>query len=90
MKMDDHIEIGYREMQVMTIPYQIVVFGICIAFVLFSAFAGVNRLDSIVNKKRKRNLLERIERLNSEYDKPLLIIEGGIDYGIQGVRSSDA
>jgi len=74
--MDDHIEIGYREMQVMTIPYHVVVFGICIAFVLFSAFAGVNRLNSIVNKKRKRNLLEQINRLNNEYDKPLLIIEG--------------
>ena len=86
MKMDDHIEIGYREMQVMTIPYQVVVFGTCVAFVLFSAFAGVNRLDSIVNKKRKRNLLEQINRLNSEYDKPLLIIEGESLYGHRNVH----
>jgi len=48
------------------------------------------KMDSLVNKKRKRNLLEKIERLNNEYDKPLLIIEGGIDYGIQGVGSGDA
>ena len=70
----------------MTIPYQVVVFGICVAFVLFSAFAGVNRLDSIVNKKRKRNLLEQIDRLNSEYDKPLLIIEGESLYGHRNVH----
>ena len=39
------------------------------------------KMDSLVNKKRKRNLLEQIERLNSEYDKPLLIIEGESLYG---------
>ena len=71
MKMDDHIEIGYREMQVMTIPYQVVVFGICVAFVLFSAFAGVNRITT-------RNLLRRfktIERVVTATKEELMEVE---------------
>ena len=41
-------------------------------------------LDSLVNKKR--NLLEQIERLNNEYEKPLLIIEGESLYGHRNVH----
>ena len=41
-------------------------------------------LDSLVNKRR--NLLEQINRLNSEYDKPLLIIEGESLYGHRNVH----
>jgi len=41
-------------------------------------------LDSLVNKKR--NLLEQIKRLNSEYEKPLLIIEGESLYGHRNVH----
>jgi len=41
-------------------------------------------LDSLMNKKR--NLLEQINRLNSEYEKPLLIIEGESLYGHRNVH----
>ena len=63
MKMDDHIEIGYREMQVMTILYQV---------------------DYPVLYTPSVNL--RINRLNSEYDKPLLIIKGESLYGHRNVH----
>ncbi len=41
-------------------------------------------LDSLIN--RRRNLLEQIKRLKDEYEKPLLIIEGGSPYGNRDVH----
>ncbi len=41
-------------------------------------------LDSLVNKRR--NLLEQIHRLKTEYEKPLLIIEGDSIYGQRNVH----
>ncbi|MFV9677073.1 MAG: DEAD/DEAH box helicase [Methanosarcinales archaeon] len=41
-------------------------------------------LDSLVNKRR--NLLEQIHRLKTEYEKPLLIIEGESIYGQRNVH----
>ncbi len=41
-------------------------------------------LDSLVNKRR--NLLEQIHRLKTEYEKPLLIIEGDSIYGHRDVH----
>ncbi len=41
-------------------------------------------IDSLVNKRR--NLLEQMNRLKSEYEKPLLIIEGDSLYGHRNVH----
>ena len=41
-------------------------------------------LDSLVNKRR--NLLEQIHRLKSEYEKPLLVLEGDSIYGQRNVH----
>jgi len=41
-------------------------------------------LDSLVNKRR--NLFEQIHRLKTEYEKPLLIIEGESIYGQRNVH----
>jgi ERCC4-related helicase len=41
-------------------------------------------LDSLVNKRR--NLLEQIHRLKSEYEKPLLVLEGDSIYGRRNVH----
>jgi ERCC4-related helicase len=41
-------------------------------------------LDSLINKRR--NLLEQIHRLKSEYEKPLLVIEGESVYGQRNVH----
>ena len=44
----------------------------------------IDFLDSLVNKRR--NLLEQIHRLKSEYEKPLLVIEGESIYGQRNVH----
>lgn len=46
--------------------------------------SAIDFLDSLVNKRR--NLLEQIHRLKSEYEKPLLVIEGESIYGQRNVH----
>lgn len=46
--------------------------------------SAIDFLDSLVNKRR--NLLEQIHRLKSEYAKPLLVIEGESIYGQRNVH----
>jgi ERCC4-type nuclease len=41
-------------------------------------------LDSLINKRR--NLLEQINRMKNEYEKPLLVIEGNSIYGQRNVH----
>ncbi len=46
--------------------------------------SAIDFLDSLINKRR--NLLEQIHRLKSEYEKPLLVIEGESLYGQRNVH----
>ncbi len=46
--------------------------------------SAVDFLDSLVNKRR--NLFDQIHRMKSEYEKPLLVIEGDSVYGLRDVH----
>lgn len=46
--------------------------------------SAIDFLDSLINKRR--NLLEQIHRMKSEYEKPLLLIEGESIYGQRNVH----
>lgn len=46
--------------------------------------SAIDFLDSLINKRR--NLLEQIHRMKSEYEKPLLVIEGESIYGQRNVH----